>query len=83
MQKYIDKQRNVETIRYSNGVKKIFEGEAIHLPKRLYEGYRIFGDIINFKSKNNNTFSNIASTASRAADSVGKIGSTTIDTIKK
>ena len=27
--KYIDKQRKIETIRYSNGVKKIFEGQAI------------------------------------------------------
>ena len=42
--KYIDKQRKVETIRYRNGVKKIFEGQAIYLPRRVY-GKKIFLEI--------------------------------------
>ena len=83
MHKYIDKQKKVETIRYSNGVKKIYEGEAIYLPKKLYKTDGIFGDIINFISKNKDIISNIGSTASSVIDSVGKIGNTTLDTIKK
>ena len=81
--KYIDKQRKVETIRYSNGVNKIFEGQAIYLPPRVYEGKNIFEDIFNFIAKNKDTISNVASAASSVADSVGKIGNTTLDTIKK
>ena len=82
--KYFDKQRRVEIIKYSNGVKKIsFAGGAFYLPKRLYEGESIFGDIINFISKNKDTISNVASAASSVADSVGKIDTTTSDTIKK
>ena len=82
--KYIDKQRRVEIIKYFNGVKKTsFDGGAFYLPKRLYEGESIFGDIINFISKNKDTISNVASAASSVADSVGKIGNTTLDTIKK
>ena len=83
MYKYIDKQRKVENIRYSNGVKKIYEGEAIYLPKRLYDGDGIIGDIINFISKNKDTIGNIASTASSVADSVGKISSNAIDVVRK
>ena len=63
MYKYVDKQTKVELIRYSNGVKKIYEGEAIYLPKRLYDGDGIVGDIINFISKNKDTIGNSASTA--------------------
>ena len=83
MYKYIDKQRKVESIRYSNGVKKIYEGQAIYLPKRIYQIENIFSDIVNFISKNKDTIGNIASTASSVVDSVGKISSTTLDTIKK
>ena len=35
MHKYIDKQRKVESIRYINGVKKIYESKAIYLLKKL------------------------------------------------
>ena len=83
MYKYIDKQRKVERIRYSNGVKKIYEGEAIYGPKRLYDGDGIVGDIINFISKNKDTIGNIASTASSVVDTIGKVGNTTLDLIKK
>ena len=83
MYKYIDKQRKVESIRYSNGVKKIYEGEAIYLPKRLYDGDGIVGDIINFISKNKDTIGNIASTASSVVDTIGKVGNTTLDIVKK
>ena len=81
--KYMDKQRKVKTIRYSNGVKKIFEGQAIYLPRRVYEGENIFGDIFNFIAKNKDTISNVASATSSVVDSIGKIGNTTLDTIKK
>ena len=82
MYKYIDRQRKVESIRFSNGVKNIYEGKAIYSPKRLYDGDGIVGDIINFISKNEDTIGNIASTASSVADSVGKIGSNAIDVVK-
>ena len=83
MYKYIDKQRKVESIRYSNGVKKIYEGEAIYLPKRLYDGDGIVGDIINFISKNKDTIGNIASTASSVVDTIGEVRNTTLDIAKK
>ena len=82
--KYIDKQRRVEKIKYSNGVKKTsFDGGAFYLPKRLYEGESNFGDIINFISKNKDTITNVASAASSVADSVGKIGSNAVDVVRK
>ena len=81
--KYIEKQRKIDLIKYFNCVKKIYEGETIYLPKRLYEGDGIFKDINYFLSKNKDTISNIASTASSVADSIGKIGNTRIYTIKK
>ena len=80
--KYIDQQRQVETIRYINGVKKIFEGQAIYLPCRVYEGENIFGDIFNFIANNKDTISNVATAAFSVADSVGKICNTTLDIIK-
>ena len=80
--KYIDKQRRVEIIKYSNGVKKIYEVQAIYLPRRIYDGEKVFNDIFNFIAKNKDTISNVASAASSVADSVRKIGNTTIDTIK-
>ena len=81
--KYFDKQRKVELIKYSNGVKNIYDGKAVYLPKRINEGENVFSDIVNFISKDKDTISNIASTASSVVDSVGKIGNTTLDTIKK
>ena len=82
MYKYVDKQKQVELIRYSNGVKKIYEGEAIYLPKRLYDGDSIVGDIIKFISKNKDTISNIASTASSVVDTIGKVCNTTLDLVR-
>ena len=81
--KYFDKQRKVELIKYSNGVKNVYDGKAIYLPKRIYEGENIFSDIVNFISKNKDTISNIASTALSVADSVGKISSNAIDLVRK
>ena len=81
--KYYDKQRRVEIIKYSNGVKTIFDGGAFYLPRRLYNGDGIFKDIVNFISKNKDTISNVASAASSVVDNVGKISNTTLDTIKK
>ena len=70
-------------IKYSNGVKTVYNGSAIYLPRRLYNGENVFSDIFNFIAKNKDTISNVASAASSVADSVGKIGNTTIYTIKK
>ena len=81
--KYFDKQRKVELIKYSNGVKNIYDGKAIYLPRRVYEGENVFSNIFNFISKNKDTIGNIASATSSVVDSVGKIGNTTLDTIKK
>ena len=80
--KYFDKQRRVEIIKYFNGVKKIYEGKAIYLPRRIYDGENVFSDIFNFIAKNKDTISNVASATSSVVDSVGKIGNTTLDTIK-
>ena len=81
--KYFDKQRKVELIRYSNGVKKIYEGQAIYLPRRIYEGQNVFSDIVNFISKNKDTIGNIASTASSVVDTIGKVGNTILDLVRK
>ena len=81
--KYFDKQRRVEIIKYSNGVKKIYEGQAIYLPRRIYDGENVFSDIFNFIAKNKDTISNISNVAGTVADAVGKIGTNTIDIVKK
>ena len=81
--KYIDKQRKVDLIKYSNGVKNIYDGKAIYLPRRVYEGENVFSDIFNFIAKKKDTISNVASAASSVADSVGKIDNTTLYPIKK
>ena len=81
--KYIDKNKKVESIRYSNGVKNVYNGKAIYLPRKIYEGENVFSDIFNFISKNKDTIGNIASTTSSVADSVGKISSNAIDVVKK
>ena len=81
--KYFDKQRKVELIKYSNGVKNIYDGKAIYLPRRIYEGENVFSDIVNYISKNKDTIGNIASTASSVVDTIGKVGNTTLDLVKK
>ena len=53
------------------------------MPKRLYDGDGIVGDIINFILKNKDTIGNIASTASSVVDTIGKVGNTTLDLVKK
>ena len=81
--KYIDKQRTVETIKYSNGVKTIYESQAIYLPRRLYDNDGLFDNIVKFLSDNKDTISNISNIAGTVADAVGKIGTNTIYVIKK
>ena len=81
--KYFDRQRKVELIKYSNGVKNIYDGKAIYLARRIYEGENVFSDIFNFIAKNKDTISNVASATSSVVDSIGKIGNTTVDTINK
>ena len=74
--KYVDKQRKVDLIKYSNGVKKMHEGGAIYLPRRYYDGEGVFGDIVKFVSDNSGTIKNIADVAASVAD-------TTLDIVKK
>ena len=82
--KYFDKQRRVEIIKYSNGIKKTsFDGSAFYLPKRLYEGESIVEDIVHFIANNKDTIANVASVASSVADSVGKIGLNAVDVVRK
>ena len=81
--KYFDKHKKVELIRYSNGVKNIYDEKAIYLPRRIYEGENVFSDIFNFIAKNKDTIFNVASATSSVVDSIGKICNTTLDTINK
>ena len=81
--KYYDKQRKVNIIKYSNGVKKVVEASAFYLPRRMYNGDGILNDIIKFVSDNKETIKNIAGVAGTVADSVGKIGTTTLDIVTK
>ena len=81
--KYFDKQRKVDIIKYSNGVKKVVEGSAFYLPRRMYNGENLFGDIIKFVSDNKDVIKNITGVAGTVADAVGKVGSTTLDIVKK
>ena len=50
--KYFDKQRKVELIKYNNGVKNVYDGKAIYLPRRLYNGDGLFYNIVKFVSNN-------------------------------
>ena len=45
--KYIDKQRKVDLIKYSKGFNNLYNGSAIYLPRRIYEGENVFTDIFN------------------------------------
>ena len=45
--------------------------------------WNLFGDIIKFVSDNKDTIKNIAGVASSVSDTVGKVGSTTLDIVKK
>ena len=81
--KYYDKQRKVDIIKYSNGVKKVVEGSAFYLPRRIYNGDGIFNDITKFVSDNKDVIKNIAEVVTSVADTVGKIGSTANDIVRK
>ena len=70
-------------IKYSNGVKNVYDGKAIYLPRRFYNGDGLFDNIVKFVSDNRDTIKNIAGVASSVADSVGKISSNAIDIVKK
>ena len=62
--KYFDKQRKVELIKYSNGEKKVNNGKAIYLPRRVYDVDGLFENIVTFVSDNKDTIKNIAGVAS-------------------
>ena len=81
--KWYDKQRRVDIIKYSNGIKKIHKGGEFYLLRRQYNGENIYGDIIKFVSDNKDTIKNIAGVASSVADTVNKVESTTLDIVKK
>ena len=81
--KYFDKQRKVKLIKYNNCVKNIYDGKAIYLQRRIYEGENVFSNIFNFIAKNKDTISTVASATSSVADSVRKISSNAIDVVKK
>ena len=81
--KYFDKQRKVELIKYRNGVKNIYDGKAIYLRRHLYNSDGLFNDIVKFVSDNKDIIKNIAGVAGTVADSVGKIGTSTLDIVKK
>ena len=81
--KYIDKQQKVDLIKYSNGVKTVYDGSAIYLPRRLYDGNGLFYNIVKFVSDNKDTISNISNVAGTVTNAVGKIGTNTIDVVKK
>ena len=81
--KYYDKQRRFDLIKYSNGVKKIHDGGAFYFPRRHYDGEGIINDIIKFVSDNKDTINDIAGVVGFVADTVGKVGSTTLDIVKK
>ena len=53
--KYYDEQKRVDLIKYSNGVKKVYDGKAIYLLRRLYNGDELFDDIVKFDSDNRDT----------------------------
>ena len=82
-EKYYDKQRRNDLIKYSNGVTKIHKGSALYLPRRQYNGENIFTDIVNFVSNNKDTIKKIAEVASTVVDTVGKAGTTTLDIVRK
>ena len=50
--KYYDKQKRVDLIKYSNGVKTVYNGSAIYLPWRFYDGDELFDNIVKFVSNN-------------------------------
>ena len=47
-----------------------FDGGAIYLPRRLYDGDGLFNDIVKFVSDNKDTILNISNVAGTVADAV-------------
>ncbi len=86
MYKYKPKQQLREQIKFGNGVSNFYDGRSLYLPKKQYYGEgegQGLGDIIKFVSENKDLIKDIASTAGSVADTVGKVGTNTIDIIKK
>ena len=81
--KYYDKQWKIDLIKYSNGVKTVYNKSAIYLPRRLYNGDGLFDNIVKFVSDNRDTIKNIAGVASSVSDSVKKIFTNAKDIVKK
>ena len=60
-----------------------FDGGAFYLPRMLYDGDGLFNDIVKFVSDNKDTIKAITGVASSVAKTIGKVGSTTLDIVKK
>jgi hypothetical protein len=82
--KYTPKQRRINEIRFGNGISNPYDGRSLFLPKKQYysqgEG---LGDIMNFVSENKDLIQNIAGAVGSVVDTVGKVGTTTVDIIRK
>ena len=84
--KYISnyKQNGREKVHHGSGLDNLHLGGVIYIPKKEYynEGNGI-GDIISWIGKNSDTIKNVAGTVGSVADVIGKVGSNTVDIIKK
>ena len=60
-----------------------FDGCAFYLPRRLYDGDGLFNDIVKLVSDNKDTIKAITRVAFFVSDTIGKVGSTTLDIVKK
>jgi hypothetical protein len=84
--KYTARQRLREEIKFGNGVSNPYRGESLYLPRKQYynegQGQGI-GDIINFVAQNKDLIKDVAGTVGNVVDAVGKVGTNTIDIIKK
>jgi hypothetical protein len=84
--KYISNYKQIERekVHHGLGLDNLHIGGVLYVPKKEFynEGNGI-GDIISWIGNNSDTIKNVASTVGSVADVVGKIGSSTIDIIKK
>jgi hypothetical protein len=84
--KYISNYKQIERekVHHGSGLVNLHIGGVLYVPKKEFynEGNGI-GDIISWIGKNSDTIKNVASTVGSVADVVGKIGSSTVDIIKK
>ena len=82
---YIPKQLKINTIKYGNGINRSYShnGEALYLPKLMYNGQGFLDTIGSFLLNNKDNISAIANTIGTVGDTIGKTTGTTIDIIKR